>query len=158
MRHRVRDSRFPHLRRICLQPDESSTTDPPAPSLGLFHAIIDEILKADEQNTPKQRHTRAHIFRRLRGEHDYRGGYDAVPAIQSFRGPRRSVERLLAKVHPILMLPLRTADPRDSWLDKKRIFSHSGAPAHAVLSRQTDCLFFIETANEPSKRRGYHGQ
>ena len=82
------------------------------------------------------------------------GQPQSVPAVQSFRSPRGSVERLLVQVHPILMLPLGSADPREAWLEKERTFSHSGAPAHAVLSRQTDCLFFIETANEPGKRRG----
>ena len=31
--------------------------------------------------------------------------------------------------------------------------ARSGAPAQTVLSRQVDCLFFIEAANEPGKRR-----
>lgn len=87
-------------------------------------------------------------------DHGRHGLMHGVPAIQSFRSPQDSVERLLAKVHPILMLPLGSADPREAWLDKKRTFSNSGAPAHAVLPRQVDCLFFIETANEPGKRRG----
>ena len=52
------------------------------------------------------------------------------------------------------MLPLGSTDPREAWLKKERTLSHSGAPAHTVLSRQTDCVFFIETANEPGKRRG----
>jgi transposase len=50
----------------------------PAPMLGAFHAAIDAILAADEEAPPKQRHTAMQVFRRLRGEHDYQGGYDAV--------------------------------------------------------------------------------
>ena len=87
-------------------------------------------------------------------DHGRHGLMHGVPAIQSFRSPQDSVERLLAKVHPILMLPLGSGDPREAWLKEERIFSHSGAPARAVLPRQVDCLFFVETANEPGKRVG----
>jgi transposase len=50
----------------------------PAPVLGSFHAIIDAILAADEDAPPKQRHTAMQVFRRLRDEHAYPGGYDQV--------------------------------------------------------------------------------
>ena len=43
-----------------------------------FKPIIDDILKADEQAPPKQRHTSAKIFRRLRDEHSYSGSYGRV--------------------------------------------------------------------------------
>jgi transposase len=46
--------------------------------LGLFHAVIDAILAADEEAPPKQRHTAMQVFRRLRHEHGFSGGYDAV--------------------------------------------------------------------------------
>lgn len=49
-----------------------------APKLGPFQDVILEILKEDEQGPPKQRHTRTRIFERLRDEHGYQGGYDAV--------------------------------------------------------------------------------
>jgi transposase len=49
-----------------------------APILGPFHAAIDQILKDDETAPPKQRHTAAQAFRRLRDEHGYRGGYAQV--------------------------------------------------------------------------------
>jgi len=51
---------------------------PPAPVLGSFHAAIDAILAADEDAPPKQRHTAMQIYRRLRDEHAYSGGYDQV--------------------------------------------------------------------------------
>ncbi len=54
------------------------TKDPPAPKLGLFTSVIDEILKADEQAPPKQRHTAMRVFQRLKDEHGYVGGYDQV--------------------------------------------------------------------------------
>lgn len=90
-----------------------------------------------------------------RGRHGLARG---IPPIQPFRSPSNSVERLLAQVHPILMLPLRSNDPRESWLNEERTFSHSGAPAHAVLPQQVDCIFFVETANEPGRRRGKRGR
>ena len=49
------------------------TKDLPAPKLGPFKPIINEILKADEQAPRKQRHTAAQIFRRLQSEQGYAG-------------------------------------------------------------------------------------
>ena len=49
-----------------------------APLLGPFQTIIDQILIDDETAPFKQRHTAAQMFRRLRDEHDYRGGYAQV--------------------------------------------------------------------------------
>src|SRR5437764_14906265 len=61
------------------QPTPYTRTKPPsAPVLGSFHQAIDAILAADEDAPPKQRHTAMQIFRRLRDEHDFTGGYDAV--------------------------------------------------------------------------------
>jgi len=48
------------------------------PKLGAFLAIIQQILQDDQQAPRKQRHTAMQVFRRLVGEHQYRGGYDAV--------------------------------------------------------------------------------
>ncbi len=50
----------------------------PAPVLGAFHAVIDAVLADDEQAPPKQRHTAMQLFRRLRDEYHYAGGYDQV--------------------------------------------------------------------------------
>jgi transposase len=51
----------------------------PGPSvLDPFKPLIDAILKADESAPPKQRHTAAKIFRRLRDEHSYPGGPERV--------------------------------------------------------------------------------
>jgi transposase len=49
-----------------------------APKLGPFHELILQILAEDESQPPKQRHTAMRIFERLRDEHAYGGGYDAV--------------------------------------------------------------------------------
>ena len=76
---------FEHSRRkvreILAQPQPTPTRAPSrrrrrcwAP----FTPIIDAILAADEDAPPKQRHTAMQVFRRLRDEHDYTGGYDQV--------------------------------------------------------------------------------
>jgi transposase len=49
-----------------------------APKLGQFYEIINQILRDDETAPPKQRHTAAQVFRRLRDEHEYPGGYAQV--------------------------------------------------------------------------------
>ncbi len=49
-----------------------------APKLGPFHAVIDQILSDDEQAPRKQRHTAMQVYRRLRDEYGYAGGYDQV--------------------------------------------------------------------------------
>ncbi len=54
------------------------TNDRPAPVLGPFHAVVDRILIDDEAAPPKQRHTAAQVYRRLRDEHNYAGGYAQV--------------------------------------------------------------------------------
>ncbi|MFH1269257.1 MAG: hypothetical protein ABIK89_26310 [Planctomycetota bacterium] len=54
------------------------TKDPPAPKLGPFKPVIDEILEADDKAPRKRRHTAAQIFRRLKAESRYRGGNDQV--------------------------------------------------------------------------------
>ena len=66
------------------------TKDPPAPRLGPFHAVIDGILATDEHAPPKQRHTMMQVYRRLRDEHGYAGGYDAV---RRYIGKRRRRQR-----------------------------------------------------------------
>src|SRR5579871_4523713 len=76
---------FGHSRRkvrailACPQPQPyTRRKPPPAPVLGTFHAVIDALLADDEQAPPKQRHTAMQLFRRLRDEYGYPGGYDQV--------------------------------------------------------------------------------
>jgi transposase len=69
------------IRKILKQAEPNplpSTRDRFAPLLGPVQAIIDQILIDDETAPPKQRHTAAQIFRRIRDENDYRGGYAQV--------------------------------------------------------------------------------
>jgi transposase len=61
----------------------------PAPLLGSFHSVIDAILADDENAPPKQRHTAMQVFRRLRDEYHYRGGYDQVRRYVSKHGRDR---------------------------------------------------------------------
>ena len=76
---------FHHTRRKIRQVLAQSEPTPytrtherPAPVLGPFRTIIDQILTDDEQAPPKQRHTAMQVFRRLRDEHGYPGGYGQV--------------------------------------------------------------------------------
>jgi transposase len=78
-------SEFEHsrntIRKILKQAEPNpipSTRDRFAPLLGPVQAVIDQILIDDQAAPPKQRHTAAQLFRRLRDEHSYRGGYAQV--------------------------------------------------------------------------------
>jgi transposase len=69
------------IRKILKQAEPNplpATRDRFAPLLGPFQTIIDQILIDDETAPFKQRHTAAQVFRRIREEHDYRGGYAQV--------------------------------------------------------------------------------
>ena len=69
------------IRKILKQAEPTpfpSTRDRFAPLLGPVQTVIDQILIDDETAPPKQRHTAAQLFRRLRDEHGYRGGYAQV--------------------------------------------------------------------------------
>ena len=54
------------------------THERPAPVLGPFQAVIDQILTDDEHAPPKQRHTAMQVFRRLQSERGYPGCYGQV--------------------------------------------------------------------------------
>lgn len=61
------------------------------PKLGPFLDTIHQILEADRSAPPKQRHTAARIYHRLRGEFGYRGGPSVVrDAVRAWR--RRHAE------------------------------------------------------------------
>ncbi len=69
------------IRKILKQAEPTplpSTRDRFAPLLGAVEEVIDQVLIDDESAPPKQRHTAAQLFRRLRDEHGYRGGYAQV--------------------------------------------------------------------------------
>ena len=69
------------IREVLAQPAPTPytrTRPPPAPVLGSFHHTIDSILAEDESAPRKQRHTAMQIFRRLRDEFGYEGGYDQI--------------------------------------------------------------------------------
>jgi transposase len=61
------------------EPKPYTRTKPaPAPVLGPFTAIIDQVLRDDRDAPPKQRHTAAQLFRRLQDEQGYPGSYPTV--------------------------------------------------------------------------------
>src|SRR5271155_2531032 len=69
------------------------------PVLGQFLSVIDEILVADREAPPKQRHTARRIFERLRTEYGYTGCYSQVQtAVASAR--RYSKEAFVPLSHP----------------------------------------------------------
>ena len=59
-------------------PPYTRRQDADAPKLGPFKSTIDQILAVDELAPRKQRHTAMQVFRRLRDEQGYAGGYDQV--------------------------------------------------------------------------------
>ncbi len=69
------------------------------PVLGPFLGVIDEILAADKEAPPKQRHTAKRIFERLRDEYGYTGCYSQVQtAVKSAK--RYSKEAFVPLSHP----------------------------------------------------------
>jgi hypothetical protein len=65
-----------------------STRNRFAPLLGPVETVIDQVLTDDETAPPKQRHTAAQSFRRLRDEYGYGGGHAQVQC--DLRKHRRS--------------------------------------------------------------------
>jgi transposase len=84
--------RFSHSRRKIRQVLEESEPRPytlqrdrPAPRLGPYKTLIEQILSEDRQAPRKQQHTAAKLYRRLRDEHGYLGGHDFKPALWIIR-------------------------------------------------------------------------
>lgn len=90
------------IRKILKQAEPNprpSTRDRFAPLLGPVQEIIDQVLLDDETAPPKQRHTAAQLFRRLRDEHHYGGGYAQVQRyLRKHR--RRHQETFIPLAHP----------------------------------------------------------
>jgi len=82
------------------EPPPYTLTQPrPAPTFGPFRAIAEALLADDEHAPRKQRHTASQLFRRLRDEHGYPGGYDQVRRfLQTRRRDRR--ETFIPLDHP----------------------------------------------------------
>jgi transposase len=87
--------------------------EPHAPKLGPFKPTIDQILAADEEAPPKQRHTAMQVFRRLRDEQHYAGGYDQVRRYIS--GQRRR--------HKVTFIPLSHEPGQRLELDFGHIYA-----------------------------------
>jgi transposase len=69
------------------------------PVLGPYLGVIDEILAADREAPPKQRHTARRIFERLRDEYGYGGCYSQVQAAVA-SAKRYSKEAFVPLSHP----------------------------------------------------------
>lgn len=82
------------------------------PKLGAVRDQLREILEADESAPPKQRHTAMRLFERLRDEHQYQGGYDAI---------RRFMKRHRAKQRETF-IPLDHASGRRMEADFGKIY------------------------------------
>ena len=61
--------------RFSLPPGYTRAKPPAKPKLGPLLPVIDAILDADRTAPLKQRHTAKRIFKRLREEHGFGGGY-----------------------------------------------------------------------------------
>jgi transposase len=80
-------------------PPYTQTQPRPAPTFGPFREAVEAILAADAHAPPKQRHTASQLFRRLRDEYGYPGGYDQVRRyLQARRLNRR--ETFIPLDHP----------------------------------------------------------
>jgi erythromycin esterase-like protein len=151
--------------RMCRNLDELLAEWPPDEKLVLLgHAL--HLSKDSERIRPPGyamwRSIGTHVANELPGEvwgvwllhgRGRHGVPRADPPIRSYRSPADSVERRLADVGPILLLPLGSDDPREAWLREERVVSFGGSPGRAILPRQADCLFFVERTREPGKRR-----
>ncbi len=87
------------IRKALKHPEPVATSrNRSAPKFGPFQAIIDQILIDDESAPPKQRHTAAQVYRRLRDEQGYPGGYAQVQRYV-FRNRRREKETFIPLGH-----------------------------------------------------------
>jgi len=98
--------RFNHSRRKVREVLEESEPRPytlqqerPAPRLGPYKAWIEQILAEDQQAPRKQQHTAAKLYRRLRDEQSYLGGYDQVRRYVGQIG-RAQRETFIPLTHP----------------------------------------------------------
>jgi transposase len=80
-------------------PPAASSTPRTAPVFGPYRDLVEAILAEDENAPRKQRHTARQLFRRLRDEFGYAGGYDQVRRyVQVRRRDRR--ETFIPLDHP----------------------------------------------------------
>jgi hypothetical protein len=111
-----------------------------APKLGAFKATIDQILAADDLAPPKQRHRAIQVFRRLRDEQGYAGGYDQV---------RRYIRSYSVEVWG--------REPRNiCHADHKRPFVAAALRQLLPDSRDLAIPSRPENDAEPARREGVH--
>ena len=78
--------------------------------------------------------------------YDHGTGVRAFDPDPIFRVPSHPdrIEHLLARIAPVLVLPLGDDDPRAAWLDEERNFVQNGDYASGRLRRQADAIFFVD--------------
>jgi transposase len=139
------------VREVLANPEPKPFSRPDKPTavkFGDFYPIIRQILADDEQAPPKQRHTFRRIFERLRDEHGYKGGYDAVRRYAG-KHQRRHVETFI----PLTRDPGQRleADFGHIYVDFPQgrrqipvlllVWSHSNCPfAMALPSERTEAI------------------
>lgn len=139
------------VREVLTNPEPKPFTrlgEPPAAKLGGFHPIIQQILADDEQAPPKQRHTCRRIFERLRDEHGFKGGYDAVRRYVG-KTRRQHVETFIPLSHdPGQRLEVDFGHIYVDFPDERKqipvlvlVWSHSNCPfAIALPSERTEAI------------------
>ena len=117
-----------------------------------FLPIIHEILEADRQAPPKQRHTATRIFQRLQQEHDYDGGYTSVRrAVQpigraNFLRPSRcgsrsrpTIRRAMTAVWGTRSRRRKSSPPRRHWNHPKYRISPTRCQSSSISRRNPRC-------------------
>ena len=123
-------------------PPVPRTRERNAPLMGPVEPIIDQILIDDETAPPKQRHTAAQVFRRLRDEHGYRGGYAQVQLICS------SIDVESAKRSSLWgIFPARPTARGRFWSHLRRL---PRGPAANLLSRHHLGLLELSLRSDPA--------
>jgi transposase len=114
------------------------------PRLGPFLAVIDRILREDEQAPPKQRHTAARLYARLRDEHGYTGRYDQVRRYMNRHRKRERQTHLLLDHPPGARVECDFGHIHVDFPDGRRlvpvlilVWSYSHYPFAIALSNET---------------------
>lgn len=149
-----------HVHRRTVREALASATPParkaperPAPALGVYKAVIDQILEDDKVAPRKQRHTARRIWQRLVDEH---GAQVAESTVRSYVGTRR---RELANLTRVVTVPQlhhpgdeAEVDFGELWIFLDGVFtkvwmfilrlSASGKAVHRVYATQAQEAFF----------------
>ncbi len=99
----------------------------------------------------------SHVARKYPGEvyaiwmladHGRHGNPRARDPVEAFPSLPGTVESLLARIAPALLLPLHSGDPRESYLAASRPVRFMTHRGNAVLSSEIDAIFFVSEVRE----------